>query len=108
MGKQGKEAQRNNDIAVSVRCALQVAFPWSATTVRLVTSLTKVRVRLFQNRTASQMTPFGDRIFHFASPSPPILIRSDFREGDEDSNFQFSESGGSLKGPNLFMGFPFM
>ena len=34
--------------------------------------------------------------------------RADFREGDEDSNFQFSESGGSLNGPDLFTELPFL
>ena len=35
-------------------------------------------------------------------------IRADFREGDEDGNFQFSESGGSLNGPDLFIELPFL
>ena len=35
--------------------------------------------------------------------------RADFREGDEDSNFsRFSESGGSLNGPELFTELPFL
>ena len=34
------------------------------------------------------------------------MLRADFREGDEDSNFQFSESGGSLNGPDLFTELP--
>ena len=35
-------------------------------------------------------------------------IRADFQEGDEDSNFQFSESGGSVNGPYLFTELPFL
>ena len=35
-------------------------------------------------------------------------IRADLREGDEDSNLQFSESGGSVNGPNLFTELPFL
>ena len=41
--------------------------------------------------------------------SPQHPRRADFREGDEDSNFsQFSESGGSLNGPDLFTELPFL
>ena len=36
------------------------------------------------------------------------IVRADFYEGDEDSNFQFSESGGSLNGPDLFTELPFL
>ena len=35
-------------------------------------------------------------------------LRADFREGDDDSNLQFSESGGSLNGPDLFTELPFL
>ena len=35
-------------------------------------------------------------------------IRADCREGDEDITFQFSESGGSLTGPELFTDLPFL
>ena len=50
---------------------------------------------------------FKSDIFH-AQLLENILLRDDFREGDEDSNFQFSESGGSLNGPDLFTEVPFL
>ena len=36
------------------------------------------------------------------------MIGSDFREGDEDSNFSVSESSGSLNGPDLFTELSFL
>ena len=36
-----------------------------------------------------------------------IHVRADFRDGDEESNVQFSESGGSLNGADLFTELPF-
>ena len=35
-------------------------------------------------------------------------VGADIRAGDEDSNFQISESGGSANGPNLFTELPFL
>ena len=38
----------------------------------------------------------------------PKDFRADFREGVEDSNFHFPESGGSLNRPDLFTELPFL
>ena len=37
-----------------------------------------------------------------------VTLRDDFWEGNEDSNFQFSESSGSLNGPDLFTELPYL
>ena len=37
-----------------------------------------------------------------------LSFRADFREGDAKATFQFSESGGSLNGPDLFTELPFL
>ena len=39
-------------------------------------------------------------------PQVAYLTRADFEEGDEDRNFHFSESSGSLNGPDLFIELP--
>ena len=50
----------------------------------------------------------GDRIV-LDCLSPLALLRADFWEGDEHGNFSyFSESGGSVNGPNLFTKLPFL
>ena len=41
-------------------------------------------------------------------PCSRKILRADFREGDLAATFQFSESGGSLNGPDLFTDLPFL
>ena len=43
----------------------------------------------------------GERIFL-------IFVRAEIREGMRTATFQFSESGGSVNGPNLFTELPFL